>query len=151
MTIPLDRIDQHILAILARQGRISYRALAEQVHLTPRPCQARVRKLERAGIIRGYHAELALPQHDSVVVLVQVALSDQSGRAAQQAFEHAMLACEQVEDCWLVSGEFNYQLRLRCRDLAQFHQLSAAWLENPQLRIGRLLCSPQLQQIKLGR
>lgn len=54
----LDRIDEQILAILKQEGRISYQKLADRVHLTPRPCQERVRKLEQAGYILGYTARL---------------------------------------------------------------------------------------------
>lgn len=147
----LDRIDRQILALLQQHGRLTYQALADQVHLTARPCQERVRKLERSGVIRGYHADVALPDDGSVVVLAQVALGDKLGRAAQQAFEATMQACEAVEDCWLVSGEFDYQLRVRCRDLAHFRELSGTWLDDRRFRISRIVSSPQLQQIKLGR
>lgn len=147
-----DRIDQLILDILQKQGRITYQALAEQVHLTARPCQERVRKLERAGIIRGYHADVQLPEQQAgVVVLAQLALGDKLGRSAQQAFEDCMRECAEVEDCWLVSGEFDYQLRVRCRDLAHFRELSGSWLDDRRFRISRIVSSPQLQQIKLGR
>ncbi len=55
----LDAIDHRILEILRKDGRITWQALSEKVHLTPRPCQERVRKLERAGIITGYHERVA--------------------------------------------------------------------------------------------
>lgn len=147
----LDRIDLQILDILRRDGRITYQALSEQVHLTARPCQERVRKLEQAGYIRGYHADVALPQQEGVVVLAQLALGDKLGRSAQLAFEQTMRDCDEVEDCWLVSGEFDYQLRVRCRDLAHFRELSGSWLDDARFRIARIVSSPQLQQIKLGR
>ena len=54
MSHPLDAIDLKILEILRKDGRITYQALSDKVHLTPRPCQERVRKLEAAGIIKGY-------------------------------------------------------------------------------------------------
>ncbi|MFC3625051.1 Lrp/AsnC family transcriptional regulator [Vogesella amnigena] len=146
----LDRIDLLILDILRRDGRITYQALSEQVHLSPRPCQERVRKLERAGIIRGYHAAVSLPQPEGVVVMAQLALGDKLGRTAQQAFEDTMRNTPEVEDCWLVSGEFDYQLRVRCHDLAHFRELSGGWLDDKRFRISRIVSSPQLQQIKLG-
>jgi len=83
----LDRIDQKIIEILKTDGRISFQRLAEQVHLTPRPCQERVRKLERAGIICGYEAVISLGELPQGLILqLQVALTSQSGRAAQEAF-----------------------------------------------------------------
>ncbi len=85
----LDRIDHKIIEILKIDGRISYQKLAELIHLTPRPCQERVRKLERAGIIRGYAAliEEETERATGIVLQLHVALASQSGRAAQVAFE----------------------------------------------------------------
>ena len=85
----LDRIDLKILEILQKDGRISYQRLAEYIHLTPRPCQERVRKLEKAGIIKGYSAILqsANEVQTGIILQLQVALASQSGRAAQEAFE----------------------------------------------------------------
>ncbi|SCK19005.1 Lrp/AsnC family transcriptional regulator [Vogesella sp. LIG4] len=147
----LDRIDLQIISILRHDARITYQALSEMVHLTARPCQERVRKLERAGVIRGYHAEVVLPQAESVVVMAQLALGDKLGRGTQLAFEQTMRDTPEVEDCWLISGEFDYQLRVRCRDLAHFRELSGSWLDDTRFRINRIVSNPQLQQIKLGR
>ncbi|MDF9892646.1 UNVERIFIED_ORG: hypothetical protein OKW25_001793 [Pseudomonas vranovensis] len=55
-TPPLDRIDEAIIDVLRHNGRITYEKLSSLVHLTPRPCLERVRKLERRGVIRGYGA-----------------------------------------------------------------------------------------------
>lgn len=58
LSIVLDRIDQAIIEVLRHEGRITYQKLSERVHLTPRPCLERVRKLEQLGVIRGYGAIL---------------------------------------------------------------------------------------------
>lgn len=78
----LDRIDHKIIEILKTDGRISYQRLAELIHLTPRPCQERVRKLERAGIIRGYTAliEEETEHATGIVLQLHIALASQNGR-----------------------------------------------------------------------
>jgi len=145
----LDRIDQKIIEILKTDGRISFQRLAEQVHLTPRPCQERVRKLERAGIICGYEAVISLGELPQGLILqLQVALTSQSGRAALEAFEKEIENCEDVLDCWLVSGPFDYMLRLRCADMDAYLNLSNAWLENKAFRIEKIVSSPEMQTIK---
>ncbi|MCY1188620.1 Leucine-responsive regulatory protein [compost metagenome] len=88
LSIVLDRIDQAIIEVLRHEGRITYQKLSERVHLTPRPCLERVRKLEQLGVIRGYGAILDEKKlTPGLSLLVLVALSIQSGRAAQKAFE----------------------------------------------------------------
>jgi Lrp/AsnC family leucine-responsive transcriptional regulator len=151
MTTPykLDRIDQKIIEILKADGRISFQRLAEQVHLTPRPCQERVRKLERAGIIRGYSAlveEEAEP--GGLTLQLQVALASQSGRAAQEAFEAEMRKRADVLDCWLVSGTFDYMVRLRCADMDGYRTISNSWLANEAFKIERIVSSPEMQTVK---
>ncbi len=85
LSIVLDRIDQAIIEVLRHDGRITYQKLSELVHLTPRPCLERVRKLEQLGVIRGYGAILDEKKlTPGLSLLVLVALSNQSGRAAQR-------------------------------------------------------------------
>ena len=82
---PLDRIDEAIIDVLRHDGRITFEKLSNLVHLTPRPCLERVRKLERRGVIRGYGAIIDLQKlAPGLSLLVLVALSNQSGRAAQK-------------------------------------------------------------------
>ena len=78
LTIVLDRIDQAIIEVLRHEGRITYQKLSERVHLTPRPCLERVRKLEQLGVIRGYGAILDEKKlAPGLSLLVLVALSNQ--------------------------------------------------------------------------
>lgn len=146
----LDRIDEQILAILKQEGRISYQKLAERVHLTPRPCQERVRKLEQAGYILGYTARLdeARLGGGNLILLLQVSLASQSGREAQRAFEEEVSQRPDVLSCWLVSGPFDYVLRLRCTDMAAYRAISDGWLANRSLRIDKIVCTPEMQPIK---
>ncbi len=145
----LDAIDRRILEILRKDGRITFQRLSELVHLTPRPCQERVRKLERLGIIQGYGARIdpaALQR--TVIVHAQVALASQSGRAAQQAFEAEVRRRPEVLDCWLVSGPFDYLVRLVVPDLEAYRALTSDWLGREAFRIEKIVGSPELQTIK---
>ncbi len=145
----LDRIDEDIIEILRYQGRITYEKLSSLVHLTPRPCQERVRKLERRGVIKGYGAIIDDQKvSPGVSLLVLVALSNQNGRAAKKAFEACMIDCPQVFDCQLISGPFDYSLRVRCRDMEHYRVLTELWLNNEELHIDKLVAHPQLAAVK---
>jgi DNA-binding Lrp family transcriptional regulator len=146
----LDRIDHKIIEILKTDGRISYQKLAELIHLTPRPCQERVRKLERAGIIRGYAAliEEETELASGIVLQLHVALASQSGRAAQVAFEAEIKQRADVLSCWLVSGPFDYALRLNCQDMDSYRAISNEWLNNPLFKIEKIVGTPEMQVIK---
>lgn len=149
--IKLDRTDHRILDALKADGRISYLRLAEQVHLTPRPCQARVRRLEDAGIIQGYTAVVALPEETGGVTLqVQLSLGSQTGRRAQLAFESEVKRCPEVLACWLVSGPFDYALRVRCADMDSWRRLSSAWLVSEDFRIEKIVTSSEMETVKGG-
>jgi len=145
----LDRIDEAIINVLRHQGRITYEKLSTLVHLTPRPCLERVRKLERRGVIRGYGAIIDLQTvSPGLLLLVLVALSNQSGRAAQRAFEATVRACPQVYECRLISGHFDYSLRMRCRDMEHYRVLTETWMSDDELHIDKLVAHPELAAIK---
>jgi Lrp/AsnC family leucine-responsive transcriptional regulator len=148
-TAGLDRIDLAIIDVLRREGRISYQKLSERVHLTPRPCLERVRKLEQRGFIRGYSAVIDEQRiAPGLSLRVMVALSNQSGRAAQRAFESCIRDCTEVTECHLVSGAFDYSLRMHCRDINHYLQLTERWLNEPGLSIDKLVSHPELTSIK---
>ncbi|MFT0476133.1 Lrp/AsnC family transcriptional regulator [Pseudomonas antarctica] len=145
----LDRIDEAIIDVLRHQGRITYEKLSSLVHLTPRPCLERVRKLERHGVIRGYGAIIDVQMvYPGLSLLVLVALSNQRGRSAQKAFEACVKACPQVFECQLISGPFDYSLRMRCRDMEHYRVLTESWLNNDELHIDKLVAHPELAEVK---
>jgi len=149
MTHALDRIDRAIIDVLRREGRISYQKLSEHVHLTPRPCQERVRKLEQSGVIQGYSAivdeQRVLP---GLSLWVMVALSNQGNRASKRSFEACVRECSEVTECRLVSGAFDYCLRMRCRDMNHYLQVTEYWLNDSDLHIDKLVSHPELTCIK---
>jgi Lrp/AsnC family leucine-responsive transcriptional regulator len=145
----LDRIDLAIIDVLRREGRISYQKLSERVHLSPRPCLERVRKLEQRGFIRGYSA--VIDEHlvsPGLSLRVMVALSNQSGRAAQRVFEACVRECNEVTECHLVSGAFDYSLRMHCRDMNHYLAVTEQWLDQPGQHIDKLVSHPELTSIK---
>lgn len=145
----LDRIDRKILEVLRTDGRITYQRLSEMVYLTPRPCQERVRRMEQAGIIRGY---TAIIDDDigtlGVTMHAKIAFSSQSGRSAQQAFEAEVRNRHQVLDCWLVSGQFDYVVRIECADLDEYRTLTSNWLASDVFKIEKIVSDPEMQVVK---
>ena len=116
----LDSIDDHILRVLRRHGRISNLQLAEKVGLSASACSRRVQELERSGVILGYRAQLDPVQTDrAYVVYVAVGLAEHS-KAAQEGFERAMGHAPEVAECHNVAGAFEYLLRVEVTDLPAF-------------------------------
>ena len=115
-----DNIDAAILRELSRDGRISNLALADKVGLSPSACLRRVQELERSGVIRGYRARLDPAKTGrAYVVYVAVGLSEHT-KAAQQGFERAMQAADEVTECHNVAGAFEYMLRVEVADLPAY-------------------------------
>lgn len=119
----LDRIDRNILAALGRDGRLSMAELAEKVGLSKTPVQARVRKLEKDGIIRGYSAVIDRERiGEGHVAFVQVKLSD-TRSAALDAFNRAASAVPEIEQCHMMAASFDYLLKVRTRDIASYRRV----------------------------
>ncbi len=119
----LDAIDLRILAAVQRDGRITKLRLAELAGLSPTPCWLRLRKLEQAGLIAGYHARLA-PRRVApfATVLVEVTLANHR-QADFDRFERAIAALEAVTDCWSVGGGVDYILKVVARDIDAYQRL----------------------------
>lgn len=118
----LDAIDRRILMEMQADGRISNHELAERVGLSPSPCLRRVRQLEAEGVITGY---VALLDPDAlglgVTAFVRVRLDRQSD-STLETFETAILALPEVMECYLMTGESDYQLRVLVPSLAEFEE-----------------------------
>jgi DNA-binding Lrp family transcriptional regulator len=118
--IDLDRIDEQILHVLSRDGRISNVDLAGRVNLSPSACLRRVQELERAGVIVGYRAVLDRAALGvGFLAYVTVGLSDHT-KASQEAFERAIARAPEVRECHNVTGTVEYLLRVEVRDLAAY-------------------------------
>lgn len=122
LKLDLDAIDRRILAALQADGRLSNADLADRVGLSPSPCLRRVRRLEQAGLIGGYRAELA---RDAVGLGLTVFVGVKIGGHADQAaaeFETAVVAMPEVIACHMVAGEADYLLEVAVPDLAAYQR-----------------------------
>ena len=119
----LDRIDIKILRALQTEGRLSNAELAARVHVSAPTCHRRTQRLFEEGYITGVHAQIAPePVGLGAVVMVGVVL-DRSTPESFAAFEDAVIRMEQVLDCSLVAGDFDYLLKIRVRDMSDFNTL----------------------------
>ena len=119
----LDRIDIKILRALQSEGRLTNAELASRVHVSAPTCHRRTQRLFEDGYITGVHAQIAPePVGLGAVVMVGVVL-DRSTPESFAAFEDAVIRMEQVLDCNLVAGDFDYLLKIRVRDMAGFNLL----------------------------
>jgi len=120
MSIDLDRFDQAILRVLSTDGRITFTELASRIGLTKTPCQARVRRLEKLGYIRGYRAVIdPAMMGRRHVAFVQVSLDD-TRDAALRAFNAAVAVLPAIEQCHMIAGGFDYILKVRTSDIAGY-------------------------------
>jgi Lrp/AsnC family transcriptional regulator of ectoine degradation len=125
----LDNRDLKILSILAREGRISKAELAKRVNLSAAPAWERLKRLEDAGLITGYHAAFSL-RRLAPHVTVFMAAELESHRAQDfQIFERALAPLDEVVGCWAVGGGFDYILQVVTRDIDSYQRLVDHLLE----------------------
>lgn len=121
----LDRFDHAILRELATDGRVSATELARRVGLTKSPVQARLKRLEDSGVITGYRANLdPIRMGQAHVAFVEVRLTD-TREPALQAFNRAVLAVPEIEQCHMIAGGFDYLLKVRSADIADYRRVMA--------------------------
>ncbi len=124
-TTDLDVFDQKILDVLAVDGRISVTALADRIGLSKSPTQARLRRLEEAGVIRGYRALFdAIRLGRDHVAFVEVKLSD-TREAALAQFNAAVMRVAEIEQCHLIAGAFDYLLKVRTTGMGGYRAVLA--------------------------
>jgi DNA-binding Lrp family transcriptional regulator len=119
----MDRFDKLILEELQRDGRISNKQLAQQVHLSESACLRRVRALEEDGMIERYVAMVSQSKAGipgDVLVHIGLHREEQSELAA---FEEAVRNIPEVMECYLMTGEFDYLLRVVVADMADFERI----------------------------
>lgn len=120
MRAELDAIDLKILRELQRDGRMTNVELAERVGISPPPCLRRVRKLEEAGVIEGYHAMLNAPRLGyDLVAFCMVGLKHQS-EANLKAFAAVTAQWRIVRQAWMVSGDSDFLLHCVAENLTRF-------------------------------
>ena len=121
-TPKLDRIDLAILSHLQQHGRISNLELADKVGLSASPCLTRVKRLEKAGYIVGYGARIELRKlGETVTVFTEMTLADH--RSADFAkFEARIKAVNEITECYLVSGGYDYLLKFVMRSINHYQE-----------------------------
>lgn len=120
-----DRFDQAILTTLAEDGRISITELARRIGLSKSPTQARLRRLEEEGVIRGYRAILdPIRLGLDHVAFVEVRMTD-TREAALDAFNKAVAAVPEIEQVHMIAGNFDYLLKVRTADMRSYRRVLA--------------------------
>ena len=118
----LDRIDRRLLVLLQQDGRTPVAQLAREVHLTVTPTLERVLRLEAAGYIEGYFARLN-PARLGLGLLAYVEVSlDRTTPDAFERFKQVMLAHDEVMECHMVAGGFDYLLKVRVTDMESYRR-----------------------------
>jgi Lrp/AsnC family leucine-responsive transcriptional regulator len=124
----LSKTDRKILSLLQKDGRMSVAEIGRRVGLTASPCADRIKRLENQGVITGYYARLAPAKLDAgLVVFVQVTLQRTAGDAFK-TFTDAIELIPEVEECHLVSGEFDFLVKARVKDMTHYKDLLAGSL-----------------------
>jgi Lrp/AsnC family leucine-responsive transcriptional regulator len=123
MRINLDNTDRLILEALQGDGRLSNVELAARVHLSESACLRRVKALDNSGVIQGYRASVGLP--DNVFVSVGLASQDQSDL---DAFEEAVRRVPEVMECYLMTGDFDYLLRVVAAGATDYERIHRQYL-----------------------
>ncbi|MEO0342389.1 MAG: Lrp/AsnC ligand binding domain-containing protein [Pseudomonadota bacterium] len=122
-TIEIDTIDRAILRQLVANGRISMTDLAMCVGLSKTPVTARVKRLEKDGVITGYRAELSAQRLGrDHIAFVEVRLSD-TREASLTKFNAALRDIAEVEECHLIAGGFDYLIKVRTQDISEYRRV----------------------------
>ena len=119
----LDRIDRNILVELQKNGRLSNVELSKRVGLSPTPCLERVKRLEAENYIEGYRAVLnPLKLDAALLVIVEITLTKTSPDVFDE-FSKAVQDLDVIQECHLVSGDFDFLLKTRVKDMAAYREL----------------------------
>ncbi|MGN6649997.1 Lrp/AsnC ligand binding domain-containing protein [Trinickia sp.] len=119
----LDKLDRKILKALQEDGRIAMKDLAERVGLTVTPCIERVKRMERDQVITGYYARVDPAQLGAaLLVFVEITLGNKSGNMFDQ-FRREVQKIPEVLECHLVSGDFDYLIKARIGEMADYRKL----------------------------
>lgn len=118
-----DRTDRRILRLLQQDGRLTNAELAGKVNVSPATCHRRTQRLFAQGYVRAVRAEIAPERVERGALVVVGVVLDRSTPESFAAFEAAVTALPFILDCHLVAGDFDYFLKIRVRDIADFNRL----------------------------
>lgn len=121
--LKLDAVDLRILGAVQENARITKIALAEKVGLSPTPCWLRLRKLEEAGVVTGYHARIAFRKIAPIAhIMVQITLGNHR-QSDFDRFEREISVIPEIVSCWSVGGGVDYFLMIMARDVDAYQRL----------------------------
>lgn len=124
----LDTIDLAIVRALQANGRMSNAELSSRVGLSASACSRRLDILEKSGVISGYHARLSNKALDyKMMAIVHISLSGQGAKTLAE-FENAVKLCPNILVCYLMSGDYDYILRVAAKDLDDYERIHRDWL-----------------------
>ncbi len=119
----LDQIDRTILTVMACDGRISVTELGQRVGLSKTPVAARLKRLEQAGVITGYRAEISAQKLGlDHIAFVQISLSD-TRELALLAFNEGVRTVAEIEECHMIAGNFDYLVKVRTSDIKAYRRV----------------------------
>lgn len=122
-TEDLDRIDRRILRRLQSDGRVANAELAKSVNVSPATCHRRTQRLINDGYVRSVRAEIAPGRVERGTLVIVGVVLDRSTPESFASFEAAIKKLRAVLDCHLVAGDFDFFLKIRVRDIADFNRL----------------------------
>ena len=116
----MNQKDRQIIRALQRNGRMTNQELSLEVNLSPSPCLRRLRQLEETGVIKGYAAEIDAKSYGlAVTVFVRVKLKDHKEETIQR-FEQSVASTPEILECYLMTGQSDYLLRVLVKDLESY-------------------------------
>lgn len=122
--LKIDKIDLKILQLLQKTGRITNQSLADKVHLSPSSCLQRVRRLENANMIRSYHAHLDLASIARHITCIATVSLKNHTQEEFRAFESLIESIPEVVECYTVSGESDFIIRIICADMNRYLEIN---------------------------
>ena len=126
----IDNTDIAILLALQKDGKIKNINLAEKIALSPSPCLQRVKRLEKIGLIQSYGAKIAIDKiTDTIQILTQFTISSDT-LEAHHLFQKTIVKKQEVMDCFMGSGGFDYQVRFICRNIEHYQSTIQSILDS---------------------
>lgn len=127
---PIDQIDRKILKFLQSEGRMSNADLSKRISLSPTPCLERVRRLEASGYIEGYYAKLNATKMKASFLTFMTVKLDQTNENLFEKFKAAVGGVDEIVECHMVGGGFDYILKIRTENMEKFRDLMGNQLAN---------------------
>jgi len=121
--VELDKYDRKILTTISAEGRITVTDLANRIGLSKTPCQMRLKRLEKTGVITGYHALLdPIKLGLDHIAFVEVKLND-TRESALQAFNKEVITIHEIEQCHMIAGNYDYLLKVRTQSINDYRRV----------------------------